>query len=147
MSLQSAVVLVVDGARGTGKTRVAAFLRSHGYEVVDGGLLSEAIRSGDLGLAHLRPREGEYYFVLDSTPDACMDRLLARSDLLVSDLPTLQEIERELLDYRVVMAALPRDMVHCFDTTLGTERLERLLIARSCSAALSCRSRLFCQRR
>jgi hypothetical protein len=130
---------VIEGARGTGKSLVAAWLGSNGYRAVERGMLARAAAGCDWELARERPAPGEHLLVLQAPVSVCIERL--RRAPLPAGGP---DIDHDLLQMEVdgyIYMAKRMEFLHpgccsVIDTHVALPHLRSLLLIRACTVRL-----------
>ncbi|MBI3632485.1 MAG: hypothetical protein HY225_03490 [Candidatus Vogelbacteria bacterium] len=107
------LMIVVDGNDGTGKTSLVVGLNGSGYKAQDRGIPTKMTDD-----PAVKPKDDEYYIILDASVDICQERLAsAGKDLTekyhtVADLIKYRELFRGLAE-----VGIPRNKF-LVDTTL-----------------------------
>lgn len=79
--------IVIDGNDGTGKSTIVERLRAAGYSVSDRGVPTKMIDDDTV-----EPVDGEFYIILDCTPQMCSDRLIRSGKSLDEKYHTIKDL-------------------------------------------------------
>jgi thymidylate kinase len=95
--------IVVDGNDGTGKSTLVRRLAALGYDVADRGIPTKMTDDDAI-----RPREDEFYLILDAPVIICRERLRKAGKDLAERYHRIEDLMHYRRRFRAVAARLPR---------------------------------------